>query len=189
MSATETTAGRYKIDAGRSRFIVQAFAEGLLSMFGHNPKIAVRGFGGDVRFNPSALEESSVLILVQADSLAVADNVSDKDRREIESGMRNEVLEVARYPEIVFMSNSVSARQTGGDSYQVNITGDLTLHGVTRKQQVAARVRVNAGGLRAEGEFTLRQSDYNIKRVSAVGGTIKVKDELNISFDITAGQA
>ena len=40
--------------------------------------------------------------------------------------------------------------------------------------------------LRAFGEFAIRQSDYNIKPVSAIGGGLKVKDEVKFSFDIVA---
>jgi hypothetical protein len=32
----------------------------------------------------------------------------------------------------------------------------------------------------------VRQSDYEIRPVSAVGGAVKLKDELKLSFDITA---
>ena len=40
--------------------------------------------------------------------------------------------------------------------------------------------------LRAAGDFSMRQSDYEIRPVSAAGGTVKLKDELKLSFDITA---
>jgi hypothetical protein len=40
--------------------------------------------------------------------------------------------------------------------------------------------------LRATGDFPLRQSDYEIRPVTAAGGTIKLKDELKLSFDISA---
>ena len=48
---------------------------------------------------------------VQAVSLALADSVSAKDRDEIESRMRNEVLETTAYPEIVFQSTEITATQ------------------------------------------------------------------------------
>lgn len=183
----EASVIRYRIDASRSRFTVQGVAEGLLSMFGHNPVIAVCGFGGDVRCVPDTLESASLLMLVQADSLAVVNKVSEKDKREMERGMRQDVLEITRYPEIVFMSTKVSAHRTAEGQYQARINGSLSLHGVTRDQQINAQVLVNGSGLlRAQGEFPLRQSDYNIKPVSAVGGTLKMKDELRLSFDISA---
>ena len=186
MSLNESSVVRYRIDASRSRFTVQGVAEGMLSMFGHNPVIAIRGFGGDVRCDPATLETASLLMLVQANSLAVTNKVSDKDRSEMERGMREDVLEVARYPEIVFMSTKILANRTAEGQYQARINGNLSLHGVTRDHLINAQVTVNGSSLRAQGESSLRQTDYNIKPVSAVGGTLKVKDELKFSFDITA---
>jgi polyisoprenoid-binding protein YceI len=186
MSMNEASVVRYRIDAGRSRFTVQGLAEGMLSMFGHNPVIAICGFGGDVRCVPETLESASLLMLVQADSLAVVNKVSDKDRREMERGMREDVLEIARYPEVVFMSTKVAANRMAEGRYQIRIDGNLSLHGVTREQQINAQVSVNGSSLRAQGEFPLRQTDYHIKPVSAVGGTLKMKDELKLSFDISA---
>lgn len=155
-------------------------------MFGHNPLIAVCGFGGDVRCVPGTLEDASLLLLVQAGSLAVVNKVSDKDKREMERGMREDVLEIARYPEVVFMSTKVSADRTAEGRYRARIDGKLSLHGVTRDHRINAQVAVDGGSLRARGEFPLRQTDYNIKPASAVGGTLKMKDELNLSFDIVA---
>lgn len=188
MSMNERSVVRYRIDAGRSRFIVQGMAEGMLSMFGHDPVIAIQGFGGDVRCVPDTLEDASLLLLVQAGSLAVVNRVSDKDRREMERGMREDVLEIARYPEIVFMSAKIAAQRAAEGQYRVRIDGNLSLHGVTRAHRIEADVWVNDDSLRAQGEFPLRQTDYNIKPVSAVGGTLKVKDELRLSFDIVASK-
>ena len=188
MSATETVLLHYRLDASRSRFTVQVFAGGLLSVFGHNPVIAVRGFGGDVKFVPGTLESASLLMLVRADSLAVASDVSRKDRQEIESKMLREVLEVARYPEIVYMSTRATPRRINERQYQIRINGQLSLHGVARELPINANVSVGDGGLRARGQFTLRQSDYNIKPVSVAAGTLKVKNELKLSFDIIAGK-
>jgi polyisoprenoid-binding protein YceI len=185
--ASNAATVRYRIDAGQSRFAVQGSADGLLSMFGHDPVIAIRGFGGEVRFVPGTLESGSLSVLVQADSLAVVNKVSEKDRREMERAMREDVLETARFPEIVYRSTSVAARPSGVDRYEVRIVGHLSLHGVTREHAIDAQLSLNESGiLRARGEFSLRQTDYRIKPFSAVGGTLKLKDELRFSFDIAA---
>ena len=177
---------RYVINAMVSRFTVKAFAGGLLSAFGHNPTIAIRDMQGEVHFSPVALEQSSLHFVVRADSLAVTDNVSDKDRREMETEMRDSVLEIAKYPEIVYDAPSVTVESSSDGQGDLVLLGKLTLHGVTRSQQVPARVAVTGDMLRAFGEFSLRQSNYNIKPVSAVGGGLKVKDEVKFSFDIVA---
>src|ERR1700757_2837485 len=102
---------RYTLDPSRSRFTVQAFATGILSGFAHSPTFAIRGFTGEMDFVPNAPAESSLTVTVRADSLTVTDSVSPQDRDDIESRMRQEVLETASYPEIVFQSTKITADQ------------------------------------------------------------------------------
>lgn len=172
---------RYKIDAGRSQFTVRAFVGGMLSAFAHNHTIAVRDFNGEAR-----LEDASVQVNVRADSLTVTDKVSAKDKQEIERKMRDDVLETSKHAEITFRSVSVQAQKTGEGQFKVRIEGDLTLHGITRREIINAQVSVNGDTIRGRGEFQIRQSDYKIKPPSVGMGTIKVKDTLKLSFDILA---
>ena len=185
MSATDTAA-RFLLDAGKSRLTVRAFATGLLSAMGHNPTLAVRQYTGDATFVPGSLEQASMRIAAQSASLEVTDDVSQKDRAEIENKMRQEVLETSTYPEITFESSTITPNKLGENSYTVNVTGNLTLHGVTRNETIYAQVAVTGDTLRAFGEFSLRQTDYGIKLVSVAGGTLKVKDEVKVAFDFTA---
>jgi polyisoprenoid-binding protein YceI len=182
----EASAVRYTIDPTSSRFTVRAFAAGLLSGFGHNPVIAIRDFSGEVNFAPDNLAGSSLGITINAGSFEVQNDVSEKDRREITRMMNDQVLEVGRFPEIAFESRQVSGMQLGETLYVVKIEGDLFLHGVTRPQALSANVAPEDDKLRAYGEFSIKQSDFKIRPVSVAGGTLKVKDELKISFDINA---
>ena len=175
---------RYRIDPSRSRFMVKAFATGMLSAFAHNPTIAIRDFTGEVEFSPDAPEQSSLNIRIKSGSLEDVDEVSDKDRREIERQIREDVLESDRYPEIVFESTAVSADRIMAGQYRATIKGNVTLRGLTRACEVTAQIIAGPDTLRARGEFPLKQSDFNIKPVTAVGGTIKLKDELKFTFDI-----
>lgn len=177
---------RYVIDAGTSRFTVRAFASGLLSIFGHNPAIGVQGFEGEVCLAVDSLEGASLHLKVNAASLAVQDRVSEADRREMERLMRDNVLEINRFPHIMYECSRVSGDQTGPAQYRITLNGELTLHGVSRIHPVAAQVNVTGNILRASGECTLRQTDFGIKLVSAAAGTLRVKDELKLSFDISA---
>ena len=179
-------ADRYVIEPMISRFTVKAFATGLLSAFGHSPTIQIRDLKGEIEFHPDAMEQSSLHLVVRADSLTVADNMSDKDRREIESQMRDQVLETSKYREIVYVASKVSVQNATNGSNEIVLPGQLTLHGVTRPQKIAARLALTGDLLRAFGEFSLRQTDYNIKPVTAVGGGLKVKDEVKFTFDIAA---
>ncbi len=177
---------RYRIDASRSSFTAQAFAEGMLSFMGHNPTFAVGRYGGEIQLDSDNREVDSMLLIAQADKLSLLDKVSAKDAAEIENTMREEVLEISRHPEIVFVSRDVSMRQIADNRYAVKINGSLSLHGETRGQTIEAEAEISGKTIRAQGEFKLKQSDFNIKKVKALGGTLKVKDEVEISFDITA---
>jgi polyisoprenoid-binding protein YceI len=188
MSAHAAEVAHYRLDAGQSQFTVQAFAEGLLSSFGHNPVIAIRDFEGEVEFVPGTLEGARVRLTIKSDSLAAQDDIKEKDRLEIERMMRDDVLEVSTYPEIVFESTSVTASRIREGRYRARVIGNLTLHGVTQPNLwIQSEVTFGDGDtLRAQGDFALKQTDYKIKPVSAMGGTLKVKNELKFKFDIAA---
>jgi polyisoprenoid-binding protein YceI len=189
LSIAETpsaTTVRYLIDPKGSTFTVRAFATGVLSAFGHNPTIAIPEIQGEVRFASPDLEDATLRLVMQAASSTVTDDISNKDRREIERQMHEDVLEVESFPEIVYGCRVSSIQKLGEGSYSVALDGQLSLHGVTRSQPVSARVTLKNDILRATGDFTALQSDYEIRPVSAVGGTIRLKDELKLSFTISA---
>jgi polyisoprenoid-binding protein YceI len=119
-------------------------------------------------------------------SLEVLDELRDADRRQLHQVMRDEVLEVSRYPEFVFQSSTISAEKLKQDNYRINMVGDLKLHGVTNSQSLFTHVAFGVDTLRAYGEFTILQTDYGIRVASIAGGTLKLQDELKCSFYIVA---
>jgi polyisoprenoid-binding protein YceI len=183
----QATKVRYLIDAKGSTFTVRAFATGMLSAFGHNPTIAIPDLQGEIQFASDTLEDASLRIVIQAASLVVTGDISAKDSQEIERRMHDEILETEGFPEIIYECSRASSIQKLGEGlYLIALNGDLALHGVTRSQPVSARVTVKGDVVRSAGEFSIRQSDYEIKPVSAAGGTVKLKDEIKLSFDIVA---
>lgn len=177
---------RYRIDAAQSRFTVRAFAGGFLSAFAHDHTIAIRDFAGHADFTYGTVEPASLEMTIKAASLEITDKVSTSDRQKIEGTMRDEVLEIAKYPDISFKSTSVNASKTGEGQYQARIAGELTLHGVTRPVTMTTQLEFGDKTLRAKGGFAIKQSNFSIKPVSVAGGTIKVKDELKFTFEIVA---
>jgi polyisoprenoid-binding protein YceI len=156
----------------------------MFSAFGHNPTLAIRDFEGEARFSPDALDEARLVIRIKAASLTVTDNMSDKDRRELELTLNQDVLDTARYPEISFETTKVSASKVGEGQFSVTVVGTLTLHGVSNTQVLSAQIALTGDMLRAHGEFSVLQSAYGMQPVSVAGGALKVKDELKCSFDI-----
>lgn len=185
----ECSTVQYVIDASKSRFTVRAYATGLLSGFGHNPVLAIQGFSGTIQFAPEALADASLSFQVQAGSLALTSDATEKDRREIERLMNEQVLETGRYPQIVFESKQVSGRAMGPTMFLLQVDGELTLHGVARRQLIAAQMVPLEGTLRAYGEVAIRQTDFGIKLMSVAGGALRIKDEVKLQFDIVAKRA
>lgn len=176
----------FVVDARGSRFTVQAFATGVLSAMGHNPTIGIPSLSGEVDFAPDPPSASGLHLAVQSASLSAIDDIPDRDRREIERLMKDQVLEVSRYPEIKYEAASISISRLDTSLFSATLNGTLSLHGIARIQPVQARVAFLGEMLRASGEFTVKQSDYQIKPVSVAGGALKVKDELKLSFEIIA---
>jgi polyisoprenoid-binding protein YceI len=186
MTPSNATAIQYGIDSGVSRLTVRAFASGFLSSFGHNPVVSVRGLAGTAELLEGTPEHATLHAVVKADALSIENDVSDKDRREMQRAMDQDILEAAKFPEITYECSRVSGNITSEGQFTFTLDGELTLHGVTRSEAISGRAFLTGDVLRASGEFLLRQTDYRIKLVSAVGGGLKLKDELKISFDVIA---
>jgi len=115
---------------------------------------------------------------VDARKLRVLDpDVSDADRSKIQTTMEGPmVLDGVRFSEIAFQSTS--AQPAGTDRW--NVRGNLTLHGQTHP--VTASVTLKDGHYR--GSAILLQRDFGIVPITLAGGTVKVKDAVEINFDI-----
>ncbi len=161
------------IDVSASVITVRVFKSGLLSAFGHNHEITARIAAGTVDVAGRRVEFHS-----RAASLRVQDpGVSEQDRSRIQSTMLGpEVLDVDRFPDIGFRSSS--AEPAGGSAWTVR--GDLTLHGQTRP--ISVDVRQEGGHY--VGAAQIKQTDFGMKPVKVAGGTVRVKDEVRIEFDI-----
>lgn len=161
------------IDVEKSVMTVVVSKAGVLSAFGHNHDIAAPISRGVVDLTNSRVE-----LYANAGALQVRDpEASDKDRGQIQTTMLGpEVLDAANHPEIAF--RSTSAQPDGPDSWR--LYGDLTLHGQTH----AVAVEVKRAGEHYVGTSHFKQTDFGITPVKVAGGTIRVKDEVRIDFDI-----
>ena len=164
-----------EMDVARSTLTVRVFKAGLLSAFGHNHEIRAPIARGS--FDETA-NLPSVELQVDARQLQALDpDLSDKDRAEVQRTMLGPtVLDTGRFPEIRF--RSLTVEKAGEGKWRVH--GDLTVHGETRP----VLAEVNGGSGHYRGSATVRQTDFGIKPVSVGGGTIKVKDEVRVEFEI-----
>jgi YceI-like domain len=174
MIVTDVRADARPIDVEHSTLTVSVYKSGLFSAFADNHVISAPIAGGSIS------EESplSVHLLVRAVDLRVLDPRLASDRRaEVQARMLgSEVLDVAKYPDITFVSTTVDP--AGTDRW--NVTGHLTVHG---RGRVIAFSVVRANG-RYRGEVVVKQRDFGIEPIKVAGGAAKVKDELKVQFEI-----
>jgi polyisoprenoid-binding protein YceI len=90
--------------------------------------------------------------------------------------MQSKVLESNVYPDIVFKSTEV--RRAGALVW--GVSGDLTLHGVTRRVNIEVTREDNA----YVGTARIKQTEFGIQPIKIGGGVVKVEDELEISFRV-----
>jgi len=187
-AASPPSKGSYQIDAKKSRFIVETETTGLSAMFAHDHKIGVRDLTGQATFTRDNAKGASLTFTVQASSLYLLGENELGQRQAIESALREDVLETAKYPQIVFTSRSVTSERRGDGTFDVRLTGDLKLHGVKKQITIPARVAVENCTLHAIGVIELRQTDFKITPFSFVSGSVGIRDLVILSFDIVATQ-
>jgi polyisoprenoid-binding protein YceI len=104
-------------------------------------------------------------------------DLAKEKRAEVQKRMLGpEVLDVATFPEIRFKSTAVQAMDEG----RWRVEGDLELHG----KKVPLKFEVTGTKERFRGSATVKQSSFGIKPIKAGGGTVNVKDEVKVDFEI-----
>jgi polyisoprenoid-binding protein YceI len=188
-TAQPATTLRYQLDASQSKFIAHALAGGLLWFKGHDHLVAVREFTGEAQLTPNSITPASLVIIARTGSMVETSSVFTEPQKQIiNKELREIVLLPDQYPEIVFRSTNVTGKTTGSNEYDLKITGDLTLHGVTRQITIPTKVTVAGNDLRAQGQFSIDRDDFKVKATSAVHGLVRVKDKVKFTFDILGHQ-
>jgi len=177
---------KYQINATASRFTVQAFATGILSALGHNPRIGMRDYDAEIQFLPETYEKATVRVTVRTSAMEVLDEMKKDDRIKLEQEMFEKVLDVNHFATAVYESKAITVHKLDFDLLQAQVTGELSFHGVTRTHVFDARIASMGTTLRVSGEFWLRQSDYGIKPISFAGGALRLKDEVKFNFELVA---
>ena len=182
-----TATRTFRIDPARSRASIDVGKAGAFSFAGHTHEVAIPAVNGTVMVEPDAVEHSTVRLEIDAASLKVTGKGDPpKDVPEIQRVMLSDkVLDVDRYPNILFQSTAVTVERRTGTTLDLNVAGTLTLHQVARPIRVPIHADLEAETLTASGRFQVKQTDHGIKPVS-VGGVVNVKDALDISFTIVA---
>jgi hypothetical protein len=161
------------IDVQRSVITIHVGKTGILSAAGHDHFINAPISSGLIRESPPHVEFTveTTKMMVKPDP-----QVDAKTQAQIQKDMEEMTLETAKFPTIAFRSSRIEKLADG----QWKVEGDLSLHGVTRPVHLI----VKRTGDAYTAHTLLKQTDFGIKPVSVGGGVIKVKNDVDIDFQI-----
>ncbi len=94
-------------------------------------------------------------------------------------------VESDKFPSATFegkVINMESINFTNQGSYPAKLSGELTIHGVTKNVSADGTFNVQADQITGKSKFSIAIADYNISIPGAVAG--KIADEIEINVDI-----
>jgi polyisoprenoid-binding protein YceI len=140
-------------------------------------------FSGDIEINETTPANSKVDVTIDVTSITTGDEKRDGHLRTAD------FFEPEKYPTITFTSKQVEP--LGGEKYRV--TGDFTLHGVTRELSFdITREGVTKSMQGAElqgfsGALTISRKDFGLEwNVALESGGMLVSDQVKIALEIEA---
>lgn len=175
------------IDPQFSRFYAHVDKTG----FGHQHGVEARLKSGHLQLNAAQNAGEIVIDMAsfQADTdearryVGLEGSTDAGTRKEVEKNMLGaDVLNVAKFPTATFKVNSIQAVKAKRPNAppKMQLDGDFTLHGKTRKLSVLADVAKVNGYSRIYGNFSILQSDFGITPFKKALGAVGVADRLTI---------
>jgi polyisoprenoid-binding protein YceI len=165
----------YKVDGDHSgvNFSIRHFVTNVSGRF--------RDFDGVIRYDKLNPAASSVELTVKAASIDTASNDRDEDLRS------KKFFDVQTYPTLTFTSTRVAAK----DAATLEVTGNLTLHGVTRQITLPVTVLGTMQAPRGEKagfetSFTVDRKEYGITWNNVLDSGPMLGDQVRIHIDIEA---
>jgi polyisoprenoid-binding protein YceI len=165
--AAKVQAGAYTVEPSHTRVLFAVSHMGFTTWYGN-----LTSASGSLDFDAKAPTHSKLSITLPTDSISTTNTKLDG---ELKSPMW---LDATKYPTITFTSTSIT--RSGHDSG--HITGELTLHGVTKPVTLVAHF--NGGGTNPldkaytigfDATTTIKRSDFGIKTyVPLIGDSVKI---------------
>ncbi len=165
-STTAPAADNYKVDAGHSSLILRSTHFGMGHVYGRFNEVS-----GSLKVDEKNPAKSSVEFQAMAASIDTNDKKRDKHLK------GPDFLNAKQFPVITFKSKSV--KKVNNDTFEV--TGDLTLHGVTKSLTVQVK-KIGAGKdpwgnhrLGVTTTFSVKRSDFGMKfMLEGVGDEVQL---------------
>jgi polyisoprenoid-binding protein YceI len=171
---------KWNLDASQGELLVRTGVTGRAAKMGHRLTIAMNSWQATVSW--SGDQPTAVRLTVAVDSLQVLRGeggltpLSAPEKALVRSNALK-CLESDRFPRIHFQCDDVAK---AGEGYR--LTGMLEVHGRARQHVVDVRVADLGDLWRLSCDTELRQSEYGVTRYSLLMGSMKVADNVTVSF-------
>jgi polyisoprenoid-binding protein YceI len=124
-------------------------------------------------------EQSHVNIAIKTDSLTT-------DTPDLTKHLKTaDFFDVAKFPEATFVSTSIKPGGENGASH--TITGNLTLHGVTKAVTFPATISVTPDVASVDSTFSINRKDFGINYAGQADNLIR--DNVVLKLTIRAGKS
>jgi polyisoprenoid-binding protein YceI len=173
----------YRVETNQSMLQIHLGTAGLLGSMGHSHLIQTPVKQGTFAYYPGDPGQSSVELVVDAGALQVMDpDLSATDKAKVQAKMQSDhVLGTRQYPKIVFKSTAIENL----DHTHLRAIGDLTIRDQTHAVIVQVALEPAGTQMKATGKSQFKQTTFGIRPVAAGLGTVRVKDEMEVSFSLT----
>lgn len=114
-------------------------------------------------------------------SVSAAMNCDDGDDMDEYS---REALEVEEYPTVDFDLEDYRITEVHATEADLDLRGALTISGTARAVTIPLTARLQGEGLEVSGAFELDMTDYDVDPPRMMLGTIRVRRDVEISFDL-----
>ena len=134
-------------------------------------------FTGDIDY-AGAPERSRVRVTIDADSITTDDANLTKHLKTAD------FFDVAKFPQATFESTEI---KPGGQNASHTITGNLTMHGVTKSVTFPATINVTPDVASVDASFSINRKDFGINYAGAQDNLIR--DDVVLKLTIRAPKA
>jgi polyisoprenoid-binding protein YceI len=131
------------------------------------------------------LETSGATTTLTAGSLTVDTTTIASDESRRDSRLRTEGLQTDTYPTATFTLTAaieVPTAALSGTASNLTLTGDLTLHGVTKSVEIPAQAQLVNGTIQVAGSLKFPLADYSIVAPNIGGFIVSIADEGTLEF-------
>lgn len=183
----------YKLEPGKSHVYVQVFKDPTTMAAGlsHDHVIAAKGWTGSFTWdpaNPAACKADINVPVAQLDNdspemrkkVGYDTTLDDDGRADVKEHMLgDDQLNASKYPNITF-----KVTKCEGTGTAIKVTGDFSLHGVTKTITVPMTVNATPTNVTAKGSFKVKHTDYGMEPFSALLGQLKNNNEMTFFIDV-----